>query len=255
MKHEDLIGNIHGGVNIFNSALSTDDDNGHGTLIAGIIAARQNGKGVVGIAPYAQLFNIKAFSKDGKGKVTNVIKAIDWSINNKIQIINISSSFEKDNQEQHNEIKKAAKAGILIVAAATDNSDNAGYPARYPEVISVGSVNEQNKIMYSLGKHNNEIDIYSPDTDIYSTALNNTYQKSEGNSMAAAHITGILAVILSNPKKIDKVVDHKEALERLIKTGFTYEQDGEPYIIANCYNAINMPLISTETQILTKNYP
>ena len=197
------------------------------------------------------MFSIKAFNKAGKGKVSNVIKAIDWAIQNKIQIINISSSFEKDNQDLHNEIIKAAKAGILIVAAATDNSDNAGYPARYTEVISVGSVNEQNEIMYSLGKRNTEIDIYAPGTDIYSTALNSTYQESEGNSMAAAHITGILAVILSNPKNIDvnfdKVIDQNEALDRLIKTGFTHEQDGEKYIVANCYNAINMPLINRET--------
>lgn len=161
LNHEDLSENIHGGVNFLNSALPPDDDNGHGTLLAGIIAANQNDKGIIGIAPYAQLFSIKAFNKDGKGKVSDIIKAIDWAIKNKMQIINISSSLEKDNKDLHNEIKKAAKAGILIVAAATDNSDNAGYPAMYPEVISVGSVNKQNKIMFSLGILNNEIDIYA----------------------------------------------------------------------------------------------
>lgn len=66
MNHEDLSENIHGGVNFLNSALPPDDDNGHGTLLAGIIAASQNDKGIIGIAPYAQLFSIKAFYMEYK---------------------------------------------------------------------------------------------------------------------------------------------------------------------------------------------
>ncbi|MFP3344689.1 S8 family serine peptidase, partial [Halomonas sp. SIMBA_159] len=88
ISHEDL--RVVGGVSFLDYTTSYNDDNGHGTHIAGIVGALDNNKGIIGVAPGIDLYSVKALDKDGNGKYSNVIKGIDWAINNHIKIISMS---------------------------------------------------------------------------------------------------------------------------------------------------------------------
>jgi len=201
LNHPDLKGaNIIKTINFIDPNKPAFDETGHGTFIAGIIAAQNNNFGIVGIAPDAEIFILKILNKKLEGKVDLVIRALDWCIKNKINIVNMSFSTSSDNPKLRKAVSKAAKHGIIIVASARNSfGSKAGFPASYPEVISVASVNYKNQI--SLFSSQGKIDFCSYGENILSTTKNQSYKLSSGNSVAAAHLTGMIALILSKPEK------------------------------------------------------
>ena len=196
-NHSDLT--IAGGVTFVGN--SYDDDHGHGTHVAGIIAGKHNGTGVAGIAPNAEVYALKAIGKDGKGDVADVLKAIDWAIENKMDIINLSFGDLEYAKSLHEGVKKAADNDIIIVAASGNEGNDSGtgntinYPARHDEVISVASINHQLKRSSSSGTGDTN-DFAAPGEEIYSTYLNGQYATYNGTSMATPHITGLLALLM-----------------------------------------------------------
>lgn len=118
-NHPDL--NLAGGVSYVESADSYEDDKGHGTHIAGTIAASDNSFGVVGMAPNAELYAVKVADSSGDGYTSSVIQGIEWAINHKINIINMSFVSAQYSEMLHKAIQKATSAGIIIVAAAGNN--------------------------------------------------------------------------------------------------------------------------------------
>ncbi|MEK3764666.1 S8 family peptidase [Solibacillus sp. FSL K6-4121] len=196
-NHSDLT--IAGGVTFVGN--SYDDDHGHGTHVAGIIAGKHNGTGVAGIAPNAEVYALKAIGKDGKGDVANVLKAIDWAIENKMDIINLSFGDLEYAKSLHEGVKKATDNGIMIVAASGNEGNDSGtgntinYPARHDEVISVASINHQLKRSSFSGTGDTN-DFAAPGEEIYSTYLNGQYATYNGTSMATPHITGLLALLM-----------------------------------------------------------
>lgn len=132
--------------------------------------------------------------------MTFVVRALDFCIKNKINIVNISFSTSSDNPKLRKAVIKAAKHGIIIVASARNSfGSKAGFPASYNEVISIASVNYKNQM--SQFSSQGKIDFCSYGENILSTAPNNSYKLSSGNSVAAAHLTAIIALILSKPEK------------------------------------------------------
>ncbi len=178
-----------------------DDVHGHGTHVAGIIAAQHNGFGIAGIAPNVELYAVKVIENDGMGRALTVIKGIDWAIDNNIHIINLSFGGLEYSEVLYEAVKSAAESGVLIVAASgnegTANGTGAtiNYPARHDEVIAVASVNRQ-LIRSPYSGTGIENDFAAPGEDIYSTFLNNQYATYEGTSLAAPHITGLLALLI-----------------------------------------------------------
>ena len=202
ISHPDLVGNLKGGFNAINPKLSYNDDNGHGTHVAGIIGAAKNTIGVVGVAPQVNIYAIKAFDSSGNGYLSDIIEGINWCIKNRINVINISFGANTDNQIFHDTITRAYQAGIVIVAAAGNDSSNiVNYPAAYPEVISVSAVDSSNNIapFAPIGK----VDVVAPGINIFSTYKDSIYGGLSGTSMASAHVTGGAAVLLSVPSKCD----------------------------------------------------
>ncbi|ADQ40525.1 peptidase S8 and S53 subtilisin kexin sedolisin [Caldicellulosiruptor acetigenus I77R1B] len=196
LKHANIIKTI----NFIEPNKPALDETGHGTFITGIIAAQNNNFGIVGIAPEAEIYILKILNKKLEGKVDSVICALDWCIKNKINIVNMSFSTSSDNSRLRKIIKQATKHGIIIVASARNSfGRKAGFPASYPEVISVASVNYKNQI--SQFSAQGKIDFCSYGENILSTSVNKTYKLSSGNSIAAAHLTGMIALILSKPEK------------------------------------------------------
>jgi len=196
--HPDLQNNVKGGVNVLKPLLSPYDHNGHGTHVAGTIGAVNNQYGVVGVAPKVDLFAVKAFNKDGTAKLSDIIKGIDWCIENRMQIINMSFGFNDPSPTFKEAIIRAQQAGI-VMAAASGNQGTRGrleYPAQFPETIAVTSINEKNKIsdFSTIGPN---VDLAAPGEKIVSTWLNNSFRELSGTSMAVAHVSGVAALMLS----------------------------------------------------------
>lgn len=183
-----------------------DDDNGHGTHVAGIIAALANQTGIVGIAPSVDLYSIKALNSFGVGSTTSLIDGIDWALKHKIDILNLSITTEKDDPALEKALQKAYAQGMLIVGSGGNNGDQADrsvmYPAKYDSVIAVAAV-KSNLEKLRKSAVGPEIDIAAPGELIFSTypmkwdfedGKADGYMRLSGTSMATAHVTGILAL-------------------------------------------------------------
>lgn len=203
LDHPDLQGNIKGQVNTINPAKSADDDNGHGTHVAGTVAAIDNEIGVIGVGPDIALYAVKVLGKNGSGWLSDLIEGVDWCINNKIEIINMSLGASSDNQSFHDAIIRAYAAGIVEVAAAGNNGTTTGlvdYPARYPETIAVSAVgkNADGSLYFaSFSSSGPQVDLAAPGVSIYSTYNNGYYKSLNGTSMAAPHVSGVVALVIA----------------------------------------------------------
>lgn len=176
------------------------DDLNHGTPIAGIIGAK--GKKFKGLTDHVKIFDVKVLDSKGQGKLENVIAAINWSIEKKVQIINISFGFDSGSLELEKAVKKALANDIIIVASAGNQLGlKTDFPARYKGVISVNSLNKDKQIsnISSQGK----VDFSAPGEEILSISSNGNYELYTGSSFATAFVSGSIASILSQNKQLD----------------------------------------------------
>lgn len=222
--HPDLQKNVKGGVNILNSILPPYDHNGHGTHVAGTIGAVNNEMGVVGVAPKVSLYAVKAFNKDGTAKLSDIIRAIDWCIENNIDIINMSFGFNEPSPTFREAIIRAQQAGIIMVAASGNKGTRGRleYPAQFAETIAVSSINENNEItdFSTIGPG---VDLTAPGEKITSTWLNNSFRDLSGTSMSVAHVTGVAALLLSRypnikPNQVSSILKDSALRIRNIST-------------------------------------
>ena len=185
-----------------------NDDNGHGTHVAGIIAALDNDFGVVGVAPEANIFALKALDKDGEGTTSSVAAAVDWAIQNDMDIINLSFDSSDDDFILKELIQKAYKSNILIVAAAgnkgnvTGLEENVRYPAKYEEVIAVTAL-DKDLIISKTSSVGTTVDFSAPGTAIVSTfpamhtdGNGSGYALMSGTSMAAPFVSAVAALYM-----------------------------------------------------------
>jgi minor extracellular protease Epr len=197
-KHEDLI--IAGGASFTSYTTSYHDDNGHGTHVAGIIGARNNGYGTVGIAHEASLYAVKVLGQDGSGYLSEVIAGIDWSITNKMDIVNLSLGTTIASTSLQQIVDKAYSQGVLVVAAAGNNGrvdgtgDTVEFPARYDSVIAV-SATDSKDARASFSATGSTIEVAAPGVNIMSTYPSNRYVSMSGTSMAAPYAAGNLALL------------------------------------------------------------
>lgn len=210
-----------------------DDGLNHGTMIAGIIGAKSNNSlGISGISSNVKIMPLKALNESGEGKINDVVRAIDYAINNGADIINLSFSGLNYNQGFKEAIERAYRAGIIVVAAAGNNDSdldkNPLYPACFQDstgkniIISVGATDtlDQKAFFSSYGK--NCVDISAPGISFFSTYFYDSQEGEyknyngywSGSSMSAAVISGSLALIKeANPK-----LNNKQLLEILFKS-------------------------------------
>ncbi|WZX99579.1 S8 family serine peptidase [Bacillus sp. FSL W7-1360] len=190
--HPDL--HIAGGVS-FVSGEDYEDENGHGTHVAGTIAALDNGIGVVGVAPEADLYAVNVLGKEGAALTSVVIEGIEWAIENDMDVVNLSLGGGAPSQALEETVDAAREKGILVVAA----SGNAGtssidYPARYESVIAVGSVDSDNK-RDATSQYGDGLSLVAPGVDVLSTFLDGEYVEASGTSMATPAVAGAAALL------------------------------------------------------------
>jgi subtilisin family serine protease len=196
-NHPDL--DIRGGKSFVSSEPSWVDEHGHGTHVAGIIAAKNNAIGTVGVAPRASIYAVKVVNKNGRGKWSDIIAGIEWSILKGMDIINMSLGASAEPSQLKPMVDKAVAHGISIVASAgNDNScppDNImRFPAAYDSVISVGATDSTDK-RACFSNTGPELDVVAPGVSILSTIPKNKYGYMSGTSMAAPYVSGLLAIL------------------------------------------------------------
>ncbi|NMH69095.1 S8 family serine peptidase [Bacillus sp. RO3] len=201
--HEDLKQKIVKTYNAIEPSTPVEDEYGHGTNIAGIITANDNEAGIVGISQNVEIYDIKVLDKDGRGQLDNVIDGMKWAADQNVDIINISFGFIKNYPELENQINFLLKKNIVVVASAGNNAGlQSDYPARYKNVISVGSMVQDGSIdvLSSRGK----VEVYAPGKDIYTTHNDGEYKWVRGSSLSTAYVTGQLAKAISSGEIKDK---------------------------------------------------
>ncbi len=202
--HQDLTSNFHGGVS-FVPGEDFSDGNGHGTHVAGIIGARQNGVGVVGVAPNCDLFSVKILNRTGNGRYSWIISGILWSVRNRMDIINMSLGGLGHVQALQNACDYALRNNVVVIAAAGNrvSKDNTvRYPARYDSVVAVSAVNESGDFA-NFSCQGEQVDLSAPGERILSTLPGNRYGRHNGTSMAAPHVAGVAALTISSHRLTD----------------------------------------------------
>ena len=167
------------------------DVTGHGSSVAGIIAAEKNDVGITGIAPGTEIYAAKVLDEKNQAPVSRVIDGIYWAIEKDVNIINMSFGLKSDSAALHKAVKDAYNAGILLVAAA-GNGNAVEYPAAYDEVIAVGSVDTSGAAS-DKSASGDELELAAPGEQICSTGAFEGTLVCAGTSMAAPHVTGIAA--------------------------------------------------------------
>jgi len=196
--HPDISSSLQRGVNLLNYRQLPIDDNGHGTHIAGTLVSSNASTGIRGVAPQASLFPVKAFDRDGAAYVSDIIQAIHWCMSNRMDIINMSFGMSSYSPALHNAVKSAYAQEIVIVASAGNQGKRKliDYPARFPQTVAVGATNKANHIA-AFSNQGGYVDVYAPGEGIYSTWLHGQYNELSGTSMATAHVSGVIALLLT----------------------------------------------------------
>ncbi len=212
--HPDLKANVKGGINFVSKPwwkepdpTKWDDDNGHGTYCAGIVAAVENDIGVIGVAPSVWLYAVKVLDRTGSGYLSDVIAGIDWCVQNGMQVVSMSLGTSEDSQALKDACDNAYAAGLVLVAAAGNDgdgdptTDEVLYPARYDSVIAVAATAEDDStpIWSSEGM---EVELSAPGVDVRSTWKGGTYETHSGTSAACPHVSGTVALILASDETI-----------------------------------------------------
>lgn len=222
--HPDL--RVAGGISFVENSISYEDDEGHGTHVAGIIGALDNEIGTVGAAPESELYAIKSLNNEGNGNLSDVIAGIDWAIQNNLDVINLSLTSDTGSYFLELVLEEAYNRGILVIAAsgnaytALPSNVDVLYPARYGSVIAVGAVNSSNK-KSTFSYFGPSLEFVAPGESIYSTFTQPDYEYRYGTSMAAPYVSGIMALyIQAYPELTNKEI-------RQIAQGTAYDL-GDP---------------------------
>ncbi len=212
--HPDLAANYKGGKDFVNGDEDPLDDHWHGTHCAGTIVALENDYGLIGAAPAANLYALKALDSEAKGDSSDLEAAIEWAIDthidqdpsNNIQIISMSLGSDTGLLSMNTLCTKAYyDYGILLVAAAGNDGDSQGvgdsvdYPGAYSSVIAVAAT-DSNDIRPYFSSTGPDVELAAPGVNIKSTYLDGKYALASGTSVACPHVAGAAALVFaSNP--------------------------------------------------------
>lgn len=195
----------------FSTGVSGDDRYGHGTHVAGIIAATKDAKGVSGVCPDCLILDGKVLNDDGSGSTSSIANGIGWAVEKQAQVINMSLGQRVSSKTLEIAVNKAWDAGSVIVAAAGNTGVQAKfYPAAYPNVIAVAAT-DNNDAKASFSTYGKWVDVAAPGVNVYSTFPNHEFALGaqnnlehgfdilSGTSMASPVAAGAAALVWSLP--------------------------------------------------------
>ncbi|MGF1735083.1 S8 family peptidase [Photobacterium satsumensis] len=201
IDHPDLKSAIKDSVDLTGDGI--EDTNGHGTHCAGIIGARLNNIGFVGVAPKSELLIAKVLNNNGQGANSWVTKGIYWAVENGADIISMSLGGPTSDPDLYKAIQYALYHGVFIICAAGNEGglgqNTIGYPARYGGVITVAS-HDINGNPSGFSSQGGEVDVMAPGSRIWSTYINGGYKELSGTSMATPFVAGLAALITAKHK-------------------------------------------------------
>jgi len=180
------------------------DNTGHATIISGLIAAN-NKRSIIGIAPNSTVLYAKAIDEKNNSNYNSIVSSILWGIVKDVDIIIMALGSQYDYKILHDAIKKAHQSGICIFAAAGNHlnkeDSEVNYPARYPEVYSVGNLTRSKKINTRILE---KVDFSIKNKNVISTYLKDKYIQASGSSISTAIITGLASLLIEKNKKTNK---------------------------------------------------
>ncbi len=219
------------GWNFSDNDKNLHDEQGHGTHIAGIISG----------APPAQVMVLKAFDahRSGQEVLTATINAIHYAIRMHAQIINYSGGGSQPSPEEEAALGIAAKAGILVVAAAGNDRSDADrfgfYPAAYhlPNILSVAAVDQAGSLLPSSNYGVKTVKLAAPGQQILSTLPQNQYGMMTGTSQATASVTKTAVLLYAQEQKTDVLRSPSSMIDRMVSTA-----DRVPELVGQLHNPV-----------------
>ena len=204
-----FVDDVHG-ADIVNDDGNPADDEGHGTHVAGIIAARaNNGLGGAGLAPDTKLMVVKVLDEDRSGTAGGLAEGIRYAIAHGARIINTSVNGDGQSKALQEAIKAAGATGALVVASAGNDGRSIdltpSYPASYtdPAIVTVASVGEDGGLSSFSNRGLTAVDVAAPGEDVLSTSNDDGYELRSGTSMAAPFVASVLALVQSVRPDLD----------------------------------------------------
>ncbi|WP_281884788.1 S8 family peptidase [Paenibacillus sp. YYML68] len=279
VNHTDLKSNIIDTRNFVTTeggAQDVTDRNGHGTHVAGTIAAVENGAGVVGVAPKVKLLIVKVMQeyKDANGDVSYgasnscIIDAIRYCMEwrggadgkQRVRVINMSLGGEFNDPKLHKAVQEAVANDILVVCAAGNEGRGSGaandeimYPGAYPEAVCVGAISLDGTFP-PFTNTNDQVDLVAPGDDIWSTYTKPSYAKLKGTSMAAPHVAGAAALLINwLESKYNRTFTEPEIYAQLIKRTVSLGED--PRLEGCGLLQLNHVITVTADSVRVRNHP
>lgn len=245
LDHPDLRGTLLPGLDLVEPGTPPDDENGHGTLVAGVIAAQAgNGIGVSGAAPDVRILPVRVLDKDGEGTLDDVAEGIRWSVRNGAQIVNLSLAEAPNllrginsllGSDLQDAIREADEAGVLVVAAAgNEGRSSTPYGSSIP-VLVVGGVDRAGDVWTHSNR--DQRTLYAPAVEVLSTYTDSTFAKDNGTSFSAPIVSAGAAILRGMGLSKD------EARRRLIETAVPMSGNG--YGRVDLAAAANIPAPAT----------
>ena len=220
--HPDLDDNYQGGFDFVNYDNDPMDDYGHGTKVAGIIAAEDNNFGILGVAPEASIYGVKVLSSGGSGSTSNVIRGIEWAVENDMDIISMSLGGTSGYYAYETAINNAYNSGVLLIASAgnygSTATDNVAYPAKYNSVIAVSAIYENNNLC-SFSSVGPAVELTAPGYRLKTTAIGGNYNFFSGTSAAAPFVSGVAALTMAQNPTLTNVEIRQKLLQNVVDLG------------------------------------
>jgi len=188
LEHPDLQPAILEARDFTRSPSAAYDAQGHGTHVSGIIAARRNAKGIVGVAPQSKIIAAKVLNDEGTGTSQNIVAGIQWAIESGADILSMSLGSPEPDEKIHQALLIAISKGIFVITAAGNEGpdlDTVGYPAGFPEMVAVGSI-DRRKRLSQFSSRGRQVDVVAPGDEITSCPF----------------VSGVVALALAKHRKI-----------------------------------------------------
>ncbi len=221
-EHPDLAGAIDDARDFTASAIGPGDRHGHGTHVAGTIAARANGHGVIGIAPECRLLVAKVLGDDGSGTSEAVAAGIDWCVEARADVLSMSLGAASPSAALRAAIERAIAAGKFVLCAAGHEGRRGriNYPARWETTIAVGAVDRRGQVA-RFSSRGPQLDLCAPGENVLSTFAGGGYAKLSGTSMATPFVAGVVALMLAKHRAAESATPlrtNAELREHLART-------------------------------------